>query len=65
MKEKSTLGGPVALRNHAKTRGASTSVPPSAFRDRMIESLSFCHAVFLHLEEMENSLSYPKECPRP
>ena len=36
-----------------------------AFRDRMIESLSFCHAVFLHLEEMENSLPYPKECPRP
>lgn len=35
------------------------------FRDRMIESLSFCHAVFLHLEEMENSLPYPKECPRP
>ena len=35
------------------------------FRDRMIESLSFCHAVFLHLEEIENSLPYPKECPRP
>ena len=42
-----------------------TSVPSSAFRDRMIESLSFCHAVFLHLKEMENSLPYPKECPRP
>lgn len=47
-----------------KSGGGKTNVPSSAFRDRMIESLSFCHAVFLHLEEMENSLSYLKECPR-
>ena len=65
MKEKMKLCCHVAMMKQEKNRGGETNVPPSAFRDRMIESLSFCHAVFLHLEEMENSLPYPKECPRP
>lgn len=64
MKEKMKLCCHVAMMKQEKNRGGKTNVPSSAFRDRMIESLSFCHAVFLHLEEMENSLSYLKECPR-
>lgn len=65
MKEKMKLCCHVAMMKQEKNRGGRTGVPPSVFRDRMIESLSFCHAAFLHLEEMKNSLSYPKECPRP
>ena len=65
MKEKMKLCCHVAMMKQEKNRGGGkTNVPSSAFRERMIESLSFCHAVFLHLEEMENSLSYLKECPR-
>ena len=65
MKEKMKLCCHVAMmKQEKKSGGEKTNVPPSAFRDRMIESLSFWHAVFLHLEEMENSLPYPKECPR-
>ena len=65
MKGKMKLCCHVAMMKQEKNRRGQTSVSSSAFRARMIESLSFCHAGFLHLEEMENSLSYPKECPRP
>lgn len=65
MKEKMKLCCHVAMMKQEKNRRGEASVPFSAFRDRMIESLSFCHAAFLHLQEMENSLPYPKECPRP
>lgn len=65
MKGKMKLCCHVAMMKQEKNRRGKQGVSSSAFRDRMIESLSFCHAVFLHLEEMENSLPYPKECPRP
>lgn len=65
MKGKMKLCCHVAMMKQEKNRGGVNKRSILCFRDRMIESLSFCHAVFLHLEEMENSLPYPKECPRP
>ena len=65
MKGKMKLCCHVAMMKQEKNRMGKQAFHSSAFRARMIESLSFCHAVFLHLEEMENSLPYPKECPRP